>query len=294
MAYQTGFVDNSVKLASHAFLDMLYTFATANGWTAVRDARTGDNPELILQGPGNLDYQDVFIGFRCYQDADLDYYNMEVAGFNGYVAEATFGNQPMPLTASSARFTTSVPLHNLQVDYWVCVNDLRITFVAKVGAPVYEPVYAGLYLPYAAPGQNTYPLFVGGMTWGAPAIRYSEPIWSYAGDTWVYDFPYRGGLYNAHLRSGDNQWLVPEIWPWQNTYFASTSVMRDSEDHYPLFPAVMSHSTHGVFGELDGIFYIPGFNNAVENTLVIDSVTYLVVQAISQTGFNDYFAMRLN
>lgn len=294
MAYQTGFVDNSVKLASHAFLDMLFTFATANGWTAVRDARTGDNPELILQGPGNLDYQDVFVGFRCYHDVAEDYYNLEVAGFNGYVAEATFANQPAALDLSARKFTTGVPLHNLQVDYWLCVNDLRITFAVKVGTPVYEAVYAGLYLPYATPGQNTYPLYVGGATWGAPAIRYSEPIWSVPSDEAVYDFPYRGGLLNAHVRSADNQWLVPDMWPWQNTYFDGTSVMRDSEGYYPLFPAVLNHADHGLFGELDGIFYIPGFGNAVENTLVIGGVTYLVVQAINQTGFNDYFAMRLN
>ena len=47
-------------------------------------------------------------------------------------------------------------------------------------------------------------------------------------------------------------------------------------------------------GELDGVHQITGFDNAVENTLEIDGVTYVVIQDVARTGFNDYFAMRLD
>lgn len=300
MAYQTGFVDNSVKLASHAFLDVIYTLAVANSWVAVRDARTGDNPELILKGPGNLDYQDVYIGFRGYHSVGGDYYNLEVAGFNGYVPEATFANQPMALDENGDRFTATVPLHNLRVDYWLCINDLRILFGAKVGSPIYGSVYAGLYLLYGTPSQNTYPLFVGANFYAAPARRFSETPLADPTDPLAYDMAFRGNTMNCQLRTSDNLWVVPEIWPWNNTYVGpvpgagTLTTMRDSGGYYPLFPAVLNHPTYGLFGELDGVFHIPGFGNATENTLVIDTKNYLVLQALGQTGFNDYFAMRLD
>ena len=278
MAYEVGYVDNSVKLAHYAFLDKIYTLATANGWTALRYDTAGANPELILSGPGTTDYQDVYVGFRCYQDATSDYYNMTVAGFTGYLASETFQNQP-------GATLSGVPLHNLRIDYWLSVNNLRIAFGAKVGTPVYESAYAGLILPYATPGQYPYPLAVGGMLTGEAATRYSDT---------THDFPYRGSNARFKLRWVDGTWITPETWPWNNVYFTSTNQMRDMSGKYNLFPVILTNSASGVFGELDGIYYITGFNNVVENTLTIGGVTYVVIQAVSRTGFSDYYALRLS
>jgi hypothetical protein len=49
-----------------------------------------------------------------------------------------------------------------------------------------------------------------------------------------------------------------------------------------------------VYGELDGIFMISGFNNAVENTFTLGGKSYVVMQDVSRTGFYDYYAMRLD
>ena len=49
-----------------------------------------------------------------------------------------------------------------------------------------------------------------------------------------------------------------------------------------------------MFGELDGVFHITGFNNAVENTFVIDGLTHVVLQDVWRTGFNDYYAIRMD
>lgn len=278
MAYETGFVDNSVKLAHYAFLDKIHDFATANGWTALRYVNSGSNPEVILSGPGNTDYQDVYVGFRCYQDSTADYYNITVAGFTGYLAGETFLNQP-------GGVFSGVPMHNLRIDYWLSVNDLRIAFGAKVGTPVYESGYAGLILPYATPGQFPYPIAVGGMLTGEATTRYSDT---------THDMPYKGSNARFRLRWVDGTWIQPETWPWNNVYFTTTGQMRDANGKYNLFPVVLTNSTSGVFGELDGIYFITGFNNVVENTLTIDGVTYVVIQAVARTGFYDYYALRCN
>lgn len=277
MAYEISYTDNSTKLAHHAFIDRIHALATANGWTALRYVTSGDNPEVILSGPGTTDYQDVYVGFRAYQDAGADYYNITVAGFTGYLAGETFLNQP------GGTFS-GVPMHNTRIDYWLSVNNIRIAFAAKVGTPVYESGYAGLILPYATPGQFPYPLAVGGMLTGEAATRYSET---------THDMPYRGSNARFKMRWVDGQWIQPETWPWNNVYFTSTGQMRDNSGNYALFPVMLTNSTSGVFGELDGIFYITGFNNVVENTLTIDGVTYVVIQAVSRTGFSDYYALRL-
>jgi len=74
---------------------------------------------------------------------------------------------------------------------------------------------------------------------------------------------------------------------------AVTYQLRDNDANYPLIPSEL-YDTNGVYGALDGTYYISGFNNVVENTLVISGVTYLVVQNIWRTGFADYIAMRLD
>lgn len=69
---------------------------------------------------------------------------------------------------------------------------------------------------------------------------------------------------------------------------------RDTGNSYPLSPVVLNDATSGIFGELDGIYHVSGFNNAVENTLVIGGNTYVVFQDVWRTGFSDYYAVRMD
>lgn len=278
MAYEIGYTDNSTKLAHYAFLDKIHDLAVANGWTVLRRTTAAPNPELIISGPGTTDYQDVYVGFRAYQDAGADYYNIAVAGFTGYLSAETFANQP------GAR-VSGVPMHNNRIDYWLTVNNIRIAFGAKVGTPVYESAYVGLALPYATPGQFPYPMVVGGALTGEAATRFSET---------THDMPYRGSNARMAMRWVDGTWQTPETWPWNNVYFTTTNQVRDTGSKYALYPVILTNSTSGVFGELDGVFFITGFNNAVENTLVIGGVTYVVLQAVYRTGFADYYALRMS
>lgn len=278
MANAIGFVDNSVKYASHAFIDTIFTLATANGWTALRDARGSSNPEIILSGPGNADYPDVIVGFRAYQDTTADYYNIAVGAFSGYLAAETFQNQP------DAKLS-GVPAHNARIDYWLTINDIRIAFGIKVGTPVYESAYVGLCRPYAKPNQFPYPIVCGGMLTGEATTRFSDT---------THDIPYKGSRANLQMRWVDGAWIQPETWPWNNVYFTTTQQMRDADGKYSLHPVILTNSTSGVFGELDGVYFITGFGNAVENTLTIAGVTYIVIQAVARNGFYDYYALRMD
>jgi hypothetical protein len=286
MAYEIGYVDNtgSEGVAHWQMLLKIKTFAEANGWTTLRylnptpytDATV--TRELILKGEGLSGTDEIFIGFRAYQSQSADYYNLSVAGFTGYVAGNTFITQP-------GYFESGVPAHNNRIDYWLAVNAQRIAFGLKVGTPVYEHGYAGFFLPYATPGQFPYPLVVGGMLNGVPATRFSDTS---------YSMPYKGTRANFKMRFIDGTWKQPDAWPWNNTYLTATRPMRDTGAVYCLLPIVVNDSGPNVYGELDGVYSISGFNNGAETTLAIDGVGYVVLPDVGRNGFTDYIALRID
>jgi hypothetical protein len=59
-------------------------------------------------------------------------------------------------------------------------------------------------------------------------------------------------------------------------------------------PVELFIQTQNLFGALDGIYFITGFDNTVENTVTINGVTYVVIQDVWRTGFPDYYAIRMD
>jgi len=278
MPHQIGFVDDTGQFAHYNMLAAVKTFAEANGWTTLRYDIAPENRELILRAPGLTGTEQIFVGLRTYQNFAADYYNLVAAGFSGYVPGNTFDTQP-------AALLSGVPAHNQYIDYWMTINGQRLVIAMKMAPGVYESMYLGKMLPYATPGQYPYPLVVGGMLNGTPATRYSET---------THSIPYKGARANMRLLFNSGAWLQPECYPWNNAYLAgATTQTRDTGARYPLTPVVLSDA-NGLYGELDGIYHISGFNNLVENTLVVGGKTHVVIRDVGRTGFNDFYAMRLD
>lgn len=280
MPHQIGFVDNSGGVLAHyKMLETIRDFASANGWTVLRYDTVSANRELILKGAGYTGEEEIFVGFRTYQDASADYYNLVAAAFTGYVPGNTFDSQP-------GAMLSGLPAHNNRIDYWLSLNPQRIAMVMKVGTPVYECCYVGKFLPYARPSQYPYPIIAAGMLNGIPATRFSDT---------THSAPFKGARANMRMRFNSGGWLQPSCWPWGNDHVAGGGAqMRDTAGNYSLQPVILYLSGVGIFGELDGVRHVSGFNNAVENTLTVDGSDWLVVQDVSRTGFNDYFALRLD
>ena len=279
MPHQIGFVDNSVQLAHKAMLAAIHAFASANGWAVLRyETPAGGDHQLILKGAGFSGLEEIFVGFRTYESAANDYYNLLAGVFTGYAPSNGFDNQP-------GAMLSGVPCHNQRVDYWLTLNPQRIALAMKVGTPVYESAYVGKFLPYARPGQYPYPVVCGGMLTGAAATRFSDA---------AHSMYCKGNRANMLLRSPAGA-LQPFCVPWNTSYLTgSQGQIRDTNGHYPLMPVDMYHTSHGVFGSLDGIYHVSGFNNTVESTLVIGGANYLVMQDVGRTGFSDYYAMRMD
>jgi len=252
-------------------------------WEVLRYDAASVNRELILKGKGLSRTEEIFVGFRTYQNADADYYNLLAGVFTGYVPSNPFDSQP-------GVQLSGVPAHNQRIDYWLTLNGQRIALAMKVGTPVYESGYVGKMLPYGRPSQYPYPVVCGGMLTGAAATRFSET--THAGY-------FKGNKAAMGLRSNDG-WKYPYCYPWGNGYIAggggasNNTNLRDTGGTYHLLPVELHDNAANLWGALDGIFYISGFNNAVENTLTVDGVDYVVIQDVWRTGHTDYYAMRLD
>lgn len=281
MPHAIGFVDNTGgTLAHYKMLDKIREVAVASGfWQVIRYDTSKADRELILKGQGFTGTEEIYVGVRTYQDANADYYNLCVATFTGYVAGNTFDTQP-------GVCLSGVPTHNQRIDYWLSVNPQRIICCMKVGTPVYEHFYIGKFFPYARPSQYSYPMICGGMLNGATATRFSDSTQS---------MPYKGYTNsttprNLYMRFNTGVYLQPETHPWNNNYLAGSTQLRDSNEQYSLMPVILS-DVNGIYGELDGIRYVSGFNNVVENTCGDD---WVVMQDVSRTGFIDYIAFHLD
>lgn len=263
-----------------------FTFDTTEGlgstsdsvWEVLRYTTEAPNHILVLKGEGLSKTEEIFIGFYTYQNETSDYYNLSVFAATGYVPGNTIGTQPAVKIAS-------VPCHNYRADYWITFNRQRVAVAIKAGTPVYESLYVGKILPYATPGQYPYPVVVGGMrNGGGVGIRYSDTS---------HSMPYKGNRDNFSLLLTSGNWINPECWPWNNPEVAGSEQIRDTNGEYPIDPIILSNS-EGIYGELDGIYHISGFNNVVENIIQTPEADYVVIQDVGRTGFNDYYVMRMD
>jgi hypothetical protein len=65
-------------------------------------------------------------------------------------------------------------------------------------------------------------------------------------------------------------------------------------EEYQLEQMVLSATAQGLVGELEGVRWITGFSNAVENTVTEGGETHIVIRDVARTGFNDYITMVLD
>lgn len=284
MTAYIGYVDDAgtYPLAHHNFLELLRDRAVAEGWTVLRYDTVPATRELILHSTGLSGDEDIFIGFRSYENADADYYNIAASGFTGYVAGNTHASQP-------GYYGSGIPAHNQRIDYWLNINLQRIAFGIRIGSPsVYEFGYAGKMFPFAKPSQYPYPLVVAGALNGLPATRFSDL---------THSTGIKGNRTNMRMRFVDGTWVQPWAWPFGQTDFANADNglnLRDTNNIWTLQPILLNDNGVNNYGVLDGVFQITGFNNGSENTLTIGGKDYVVLGDVWRTGFGDYIALELN
>lgn len=269
-----------------------YGHATYANPSANDMATTMLDREYAIKGPGLSGADEIYLNLKTYGSAQLDLYNIEVRYSTGFDPTRNWMSQP---GTSSAEFAL---LWNQDIKYWFIANGRRFMVIAKVST-TYASLHGGFILPYGLPSEMPYPIAVGG---GSPSnVRWSHQDERHSSfwNPGAYGSSTVAGLY---LRRTDGSQEVfanvvystsPNGWtyPYRDLIAYRTSPSND----YALQPVTLYSSTGGgnVWGELQGVYHISGFNNASENTLVIDGKTYLVVQSGYRSGPNDYAAILL-
>ncbi len=321
-------------------LDVLKTFAETAGWTTLRYDTAIPERELILRSTGTTAEEQITVGFKAYQNAAADYYNLLAATMTGFVAGNAFETQP-------GIKTSGVPCHNQAVTYVLTANPRRIVGAFKVGSPIYAHVYVGKALPYARPGEYPSPLIVAGHFDGREAKRYSDLHWfPYKGVRGSSDSGYNDG--HLYLRDQAGAWKKVQISPFGNgannvatsNALAGEPVGNGGASNRCLVPAgtlyqpqplelyemrlgaydgaLNVYPTSGnLYGLLDGVSFVSGYNNASENVLqlggsaVIDQTgmtakqaveairavsgrAFVVLQDGARTGWRDHIALELS
>lgn len=267
--------------AHYALLARVRTFVetllpVAERWTVLESDVSTDDHWVIWEAPGLSGTDSVFLGMKTYQDVGYDYYNLTVAVFTGWVDGNSFETQ-------TGAYRRSLSLWNQDTPYWLRADGQGISLFAKIESS-YQSLFIGKCLPYATPSQFPYPICIGAMFDAGAATRYSEST----AVSW-----FKGGQF--YIRDLTGTFLTPDMLP-----YYGTETLRNTNDDaavaegvYALHPVIIT-TGDDVFGELDGVYFISGFNNNVENTLVIDSVNYIVMRNGTETGYKDYIALRLD
>ena len=238
------------------------------------------NRERIFKAPGYSGTEEIYMGIKTYQLVSGDFYNWKLGGFTGYVPDNEWENQP------GIGNNIGVPLWNNSIPYVFIANGQRAIISAKV-ENIRNTFYLGKYLPYATPYQYPYPLCVAGCLPTAAETRYS--------DTAYLSFFQGTSNGNLQIKFVDGLWKNPDLWPYNSTHQLRNTINLSgtATGYYGIHPIVISTSSLGVLGEFEGLYYISGYNNTAENTIVYGGDTYYIVNDVWRTGFNDYIALRL-
>ena len=310
MAFEIGTASDYRDLLDrfHAFLTTHPNLVAAGQqWQALRWTTDAATKELILKAPGLAGAEEIYCGIRAYENATAGYYMWDLNGFIGFNPANDFYTQPGAISG----WLPMMSLWNTAIPYWFVANGRRAVVVAKIST-VYQAAHLGFVLPYATPGQYPYPLLVGGSMTGQRARNYSVP----PPTPRHFVDPGEDGQNNANtacmLRGPSGAWLPFQnvayssseyrydgprpVWPTNYTYLGN---LREAPDGtYVLSPIVLtqynSGTDHDLFGELEGVYHVSGFNNAAENLITVGGVDHLVVQNVYRTSVRDYWALRLS
>jgi len=272
--------------------------------------------ELILMAPGTSGTDEIYVGIQTYKDVGDDYYNWRLQGYTGYSSQASFHTQPGAIPDSSSDRIPSVLLWDSELDYWLVANGRRYVLVVKVST-VYEFAYQGFLLPYGLPNQIPYPIAVGGTS---PAQYSYQKRWSSIDDKHAAFWDGRGGPSHATLKILHGSWHGVNnrssdeyygddvnginVWPYMHSDYRYSDyygnhwfdlLQMNIDGSYPLFPLVVcgDEPNKNFYGEIQGLFALPGEQLASEDKITISGTDYIVFGNCFRTGTNDYVALKL-
>jgi hypothetical protein len=269
-----------------------------------------DAVEFGWLAPGVTGDQNIYVGGYTYSSATGDVWNLIFRGFrywDDYGVDGSILNIP---TQAGNGQDLNLNLSKTTFAYWIIAHGSRVIILARISG-VYQSAYFGYGLPYETPADHPYPMVL-----VAPDTtkgnRYSHTD---ATPRFIIS-PYTGaahamtpsGVWYAYANraaggSGSNgsdaSSAYGKFWP-NATRDAGTTVddLRDAIDgSMPVLPVVLYQPdglTGHAWGELDGVYWTTGFNNAAEALLDYGAIKLIVWLNAYRTSIYDYCAIALD
>lgn len=324
MAYQIGTATDHVDLYQKLieFLtndpDLVYD---GQNWQVVWSKSTDLAEGVVLQGPGLSASDEILVGLKLSANLADDNASITLVGMTGLIDSSPEFDDHVNTTPIGVR----AMLRTQAMDYWFVANGRRFMAMIRVST-VYESLYAGFFLPYSAPTQYPYPMFVGGCAHADASARERVLSWRSTSDAHAHFTRSRrntsssdGFPANAWLLDPSGNWLDVGITSSSDAVFAPAfygagfgisptptttnygyntildRVIPAYGGEHTLIPVTMAQEapTDQTFGVLDGVYRVGGRGNAPENTIVADGVTHVVGINTYRTGIADFWAMEI-
>jgi hypothetical protein len=271
--------------------------------------------QTIWQAPGNDGDSEILVGVHTFERVDADYFNWELAAFDGYLATSRWREQV------GHQGKLYVPLWDGSIPYWFVADGRRTIVIAKVNTQ-YEVAYLGLYDPYFSPEQWPYPIALGG---SLAFKRTGQPDWDETSWRWSnmtaghHAFPMSdAGLESPYytedpeatqLRARDlsGAWIRMEahkngsapgygydynfVWPYCDDL---TLLDANIDAGHVVWPIIMNTFTPNTLGQLSGVGCISGQGLTSETLTRIGAIDWIALPDINRTERDDFLAIALD
>jgi len=256
---------------------------------------------IAWRAPGADGEQEINISALLYGDASLNTYNLRWYG------SRFWDSTRWPADQANSSGERVQYLYNSPMPFTFVANGHRLISVVKVGT-FYNAAYLGFHRSYDPPSANPWPCVV--------AANMDQASRNYAAlDNAMHNFwtPGRGGMV-VHMPNGswamhsnlyNTGGTVPvaegdqygKVYP--STLYSTgkrASYLRENIDgSYTLIPCtLLNFNPRHASGELDGAYWVSGFNNTAENVVRRDGFAHLCFPNINRTEIADFAAIRLD
>jgi hypothetical protein len=271
--------------------------------------------QTIWEAPGNDGDSEIIVGVHPFERQDADYFNWELAGFDGFNAAYGWRQQ------AGFHGRLYMPLWDGTIPYWFVADGRRVIIVAKINLQ-YETAYLGFLDSYFTPEQYPYPLALGGSLalgddipdwdetdwrWsnsghGHNAFTHSDPglMSPYFDETPEYGtmrLRELGGEWHRYEAQRSGSPFTPSvtgknlIWPW----CGGLDLLEPNTDGtYTLWPVMLNSRVPNTVGQLNGVRCVTGQGLTAESTVTLGAVDWLVVPNISNTERDQFLAIALD
>jgi hypothetical protein len=264
-----------------------------------------DHMEYVWKAPGLDGTKSIYIGLQSYGSTDADTWNL---GFCGFRSFNTGAGVDVQTNNSGMRWMSLI---KSPISYWFVANGQRVIIVAKFSG-IYAMAYLGFGLPYETPTVHEFPCII--------AAGHDDKTLRYDSQSADYRYPPDPGDGSMAAFYPDAQWRLHanrqvssspgaegqaattiggKVWPnalvgdGDQTPF---QIRENIDGTHPLLPTILYHHLSPIhtWGEMDGVYWTPGFSTVSEALIREQGFNHMVVNNLFRTGTQHYAAIRLD